>query len=44
MRIVLSLISLAFLAACGADGEPQSPAKTGVTVTGSAYVGTSVGL
>lgn len=44
MRILLCLISLAFLVACGADGEPQAPAKTGVAVTGSAYVGTSVGL
>ncbi len=38
MRIVLSLSLLALLAACGADGQPETPAP-GLTVTGEAQLG-----
>jgi hypothetical protein len=30
------------LAACGADGEPQPPSKSGITVTGDAQIGVVV--
>ncbi|MCV2874102.1 argininosuccinate lyase [Defluviimonas sp. WL0050] len=39
MRICLSLLIAATLAACGADGEPTPPAETGVTVSGQVKVG-----
>ena len=46
MRLCL-VISLALLAACGADGEPEQPAPSDgrdeVRVTGDATVGISVG-
>ena len=35
----LILIASLFLAACGADGPPQPPAKPGITVTGDAQIG-----
>jgi hypothetical protein len=39
-RPVLSaLLACLALAACGVDGEPQPPAKTGVTITGEAKIG-----
>lgn len=44
IRLSLSLILAATLAACGADGEPTPPAKTGVTVTGQVQVGVSGSL
>ncbi len=49
MRAVFAMITLATLAACGADGEPVRPSvNAGVTVTPSgvhpsASVGTKVG-
>jgi hypothetical protein len=39
MRICLSLLLAAALAACGADGEPTPPAKAGVSVSGQVKVG-----
>ena len=40
IRICLSLLVTAILAACGADGEPTPPpAKPGVTVSGQVKVG-----
>ncbi|QFT58952.1 hypothetical protein FIU94_08950 [Sulfitobacter sp. THAF37] len=46
MRILLALLSLAALAACGADGEPVRPtANSTVTLSSSGmYGGTSVGI
>jgi hypothetical protein len=38
----LLLIAFLALAACGADGEPEPPAKSGITVTGEAQVGVVV--
>ena len=35
----LLLLACLALAACGADGAPQAPTQTGVTVTGEAEVG-----
>jgi hypothetical protein len=35
----LLLLACLTLAACGADGAPEPPTKTGVTVTGEAQVG-----
>jgi hypothetical protein len=35
----LILLSCLALAACGADGKPQAPTPTGVTVTGDAQIG-----
>ncbi len=49
MRAVLTMIALAMLAACGADGEPVRPSvNAGVSITPSgvhpsASVGTRVG-
>ena len=39
IRICLSLLFAATLAACGADGEPTPPAKNGVSVSGMVKVG-----
>ncbi len=39
MRLVSSLLLLALLAACGADGAPTPPAKPGLTVSGQVKVG-----
>ena len=39
IRLSLSLLIAAALSACGSDGEPTPPAKTGVTVTGQVKVG-----
>jgi predicted small lipoprotein YifL len=44
MRLVLSLILLSTLAACGADGEPQPPARAGVSITGQAFIGADARL
>jgi uncharacterized lipoprotein len=48
MRLVVLILFAGFVAlvaACGVDGEPEQPepkpAKTGITVTGSAAVGVS---
>jgi hypothetical protein len=38
----LILIACLALAACGADGEPQPPAKPGIGLTGEAQVGVVV--
>jgi len=39
-RLILpALLACLTLAACGADGEPQPPSKSGVTMTGEAEVG-----
>ncbi len=35
----LLLLTSLFLAACGADGAPEPPSKSGVTLTGEAQVG-----
>jgi predicted small lipoprotein YifL len=35
----LALIALLTLAACGADGAPEPPTKSGITVTGEAQIG-----
>ncbi len=35
----LFLLACLALAACGADGAPEAPAKSAVTVTGEATVG-----
>jgi predicted small lipoprotein YifL len=35
----LLLIACLALAACGADGPPEPPSKSGVTVTGDVEVG-----
>lgn len=34
-----ALIACLLLAACGADGAPEPPSKSGVTLTGEAQVG-----
>lgn len=39
MRLVSSLLLLALLAACGADGAPTPPAKPGLSVSGQVKVG-----
>ncbi len=35
----LLVVACLALAACGADGEPQPPAKPGLTVSGEAQIG-----
>jgi hypothetical protein len=35
----LLLLAALALAACGADGAPEPPTKSGITVTGEAEVG-----
>lgn len=35
----LLLLACLALVACGADGPPEAPAKTGVTLSGEASVG-----
>ena len=39
LRAAMALCACLVLVACGADGEPQPPAKPGVTVTGDARIG-----
>jgi hypothetical protein len=42
-RLILpALIACLALAACGADGEPQPPSKSGLQVTGDAEIGVVV--
>lgn len=38
----LFLLACLALAACGADGEPEKPATTGITLSGEARVGVVV--
>lgn len=38
MRFIL-LISVVLLSACGADGPPERPTKSGVSLSGEARVG-----
>jgi ABC-type glycerol-3-phosphate transport system substrate-binding protein len=35
----LLLLACLVLAACGADGEPEAPSGTGITITGEARIG-----
>jgi predicted small lipoprotein YifL len=35
----LMLLSCLVLAGCGADGPPQAPVQTGITVSGEARIG-----
>ncbi len=35
----LALAAFLALAACGADGPPEAPAKTGITLSGEAAIG-----
>ncbi|MGL4234872.1 hypothetical protein [Tabrizicola sp.] len=43
-RLILpaALIACLALAACGADGNPEPPTKSGVTVSGEAEIGVVV--
>jgi hypothetical protein len=41
-RLPLVFFACLALVACGADGEPQPPAKSGITVTGDAEIGVVV--
>jgi hypothetical protein len=38
----LILVACLALAACGADGEPQDPARSGMSVSGEAQIGVVV--
>lgn len=38
----LILLAALVLAACGADGAPEPPTKSGITVTGEAEIGVVV--
>jgi hypothetical protein len=38
----LLLLAYLALAACGADGAPEAPSKSGVTISGEASVGVVV--
>ncbi len=42
--ILLAVLALSpvALSACGADGDPQPPTKSGITVSGDAQVGVVV--
>lgn len=44
MRIISSLVLLALLASCGADGAPTPPSQPGVSVSGHVKVGVSGSL
>lgn len=46
MRMIIAMILVCGIAACGADGEPIQPTvNTGVTLsTSGAHIGTNVGL
>lgn len=39
LRHALAFAALLTLAACGADGPPEAPAKTGITISGEAAIG-----
>jgi uncharacterized lipoprotein YajG len=39
MTRLLALASILLLSACGADGKPQAPTPTGVTISGDAQIG-----
>jgi predicted small lipoprotein YifL len=41
-RLILLAVLAVSLAACGADGDPQPPSKSGVTVSGDAQIGVVV--
>lgn len=41
MLRLLAILSLATLAACGADGAPETPTKSGIAVTGEVELGVS---
>jgi hypothetical protein len=41
-RLILLAVLTLPLAACGADGDPQPPSKSGVTVSGDAQIGVVV--
>jgi len=36
------LVALLALSGCGADGAPEAPAKTGLTISGDVAVGVTV--
>ena len=38
----LLLLACLTLAACGADGAPEPPTKSGITVTGEAEIGMAI--
>ncbi|MCR8724903.1 hypothetical protein [Frigidibacter sp. ROC022] len=38
-RILSALGCLLILAACGADGEPETPTRSGLSVSGTATIG-----
>jgi hypothetical protein len=38
----LILLAALALAACGADGAPEPPTKSGITVTGEAEIGVMI--
>ncbi len=40
--ILTALMSCLTLAACGADGAPEPPSKSGVTISGDAQIGVVV--
>jgi len=40
MKVLMALVAVVLVAACGVDGEPETPsAKSGVTISGEARVG-----
>jgi hypothetical protein len=39
---LIALTTCLTLAACGADGAPESPTKTGLTISGDAQIGVVV--
>lgn len=42
LRICLSLSTCLALSACGADGAPEPPSKSGVTISGDVQIGVVV--
>lgn len=40
---LLSILALALLTACGADGQPTAPAAPGISLSGDARVGVTTG-
>ena len=41
-RLTLVVLSALTLAACGADGAPEPPSNTGITISGDARIGVVV--